>query len=294
MGETLPVLDGLAFAAAHLPGPLGGTWYDIAPTDDGQVAVVVGNIGEASRDVAAQLCRAVAALGPERGSPSGTLAGLHSAARGIAGCAGSTALCVTLDPAGVLRWSGAGHSAPLVVGADGVRHLYGGQSGALARDDRASFPEAEETLLPGTTVVLGTDAAGLVGGTDPVTAALAQHHGLAPDALAALALVTAQEDGAPPSGTGRTLVLIRLMPSPLEQRLPYRTSAGGSRRRTTRGTAGRGLAVIHNLADEVDLEHSDRGTRIAFTVPGDAAPLEERPLTGVTQGWRPAGDGAAR
>jgi hypothetical protein len=45
--------------------------------------------------------------------------------------------------------------------------------------------------------------------------------------------------------------------------------------------------VIHNLADEVALDHTDHGTRIAFTVPADAAPLGERPLTGVAQGWKP-------
>ena len=53
------------------------------------------------------------------------------------------------------------------------------------------------------------------------------------------------------------------------------------------GYRGRGLAVIHNLAAEVTLEHTDHGTRIAFTVPGDAMPLGERPLAGVTQGWTP-------
>jgi anti-sigma regulatory factor (Ser/Thr protein kinase) len=53
------------------------------------------------------------------------------------------------------------------------------------------------------------------------------------------------------------------------------------------GYRGRGLAVIHNLAQEVTLHHTDHGTRIAFTVPGDAPPLATRPLTGVTQGWKP-------
>jgi hypothetical protein len=45
--------------------------------------------------------------------------------------------------------------------------------------------------------------------------------------------------------------------------------------------------VIHNLAQEVTLDHAEHGTRIAFTVPGEAAPLGERPLTGVSQGWKP-------
>jgi hypothetical protein len=45
--------------------------------------------------------------------------------------------------------------------------------------------------------------------------------------------------------------------------------------------------VIHNLANEVSLDFSDRGTRIAFTVPGHVPPLDDHPLTGVTQGWTP-------
>jgi hypothetical protein len=45
--------------------------------------------------------------------------------------------------------------------------------------------------------------------------------------------------------------------------------------------------VIHNLAEDVSLDFSDSGTRIAFTLPGDVAPLGERPLKGATQGWAP-------
>jgi anti-sigma regulatory factor (Ser/Thr protein kinase) len=63
------------------------------------------------------------------------------------------------------------------------------------------------------------------------------------------------------------------------------------------GYRGRGLAVIHNLADDVSLDFSDHGTRIAFTLPSDLPPLGQRPLTGVVQGWRPdqrTGDGSAR
>jgi anti-sigma regulatory factor (Ser/Thr protein kinase) len=53
------------------------------------------------------------------------------------------------------------------------------------------------------------------------------------------------------------------------------------------GYRGRGLAVIHNLAEEMSLDFSDHGTRIAFTVPSDPPPLGERPLNGTTQGWTP-------
>jgi anti-sigma regulatory factor (Ser/Thr protein kinase) len=192
---------------------------------------------------------------------------------------------------------------------------------------------------------VGPDLAG-----SAVTALLDRHHDLAPAELAG-----ALEAAAPVDAAG-TLVLARLLPAPLEQRVPadprrlsavrrtvaawsaaaalsedaaadlqlllseaatnavehaYRATEAGEfvyavrRRRDGAvrvvvqdfgrwrpppddpGYRGRGLAVIHNLAVEVTLEHTDHGTRIAFTVPGDAVPLGERPLAGVTQGWAP-------
>ena len=187
-------------------------------------------------------------------------------------------------------------------------------------------------------------------GRAPDPAVLDRHHDLPPAELAA-----ALEAAAPGDAAG-TLVLARLLPAPLEQRVPadprrlsavrrtvaawsaaaalsedaaadlqlllseaatnavehaYRATGAGEfaysvRRRPDGavrvmvqdfgrwlpppddpGYRGRGLAVIHNHAVEVTLEHTDHGTRIAFTVPGDAVPLGERPLAGVTQGWTP-------
>jgi anti-sigma regulatory factor (Ser/Thr protein kinase) len=216
---------------------------------------------------------------------------------------------------------------------------------------------AEEPLPAGSTVVLcsgGTPVSCGPTAADPVATALSLRHQLAPAALAQ-ALVDPAGNGSP-DGPARTLLLARLMPAPLEQRLPadprrlsavrravaawsaqaalsddatadlqlllseaitnavehaYRGAEAGEfvysvRRRPDAGVRvvvqdfgrwrpppddpgyrGRGLAVIHNLAEEVSLDFSDDGTRIAFTVPSDPPPLGERPLTGITQGWTP-------
>src|SRR5688500_12719357 len=148
MGEVLPVLDRLALAAAHLPGPggeEGAVWYEVAAGDDGSVAVALGNVRDAS--VAERLRRAVAGL-----DPAGALECLDQHAQAMPALVGSTALCLTFDPAGVVRWSAAGHTPPLVAGPDGVRYLDGGQGEPLGHPRRPAV--AEEPLPAGSTVVL--------------------------------------------------------------------------------------------------------------------------------------------
>jgi hypothetical protein len=228
MGDALPALDRFALAVAQLPGAADpgrsvGVWYDVTGIADGHLAIVVGDVGGAPTSVAGQLCRVVVGFGSERRAlpprwrPS-------TVPRGIPGSSGSTALCLALDPAGVLRWSVAGHPPPLTVGPDGARQLTGGQGEPLGRPSRPPFTQGEEALAAGTTVVLGIDGldvlsrTAIVDGPGPFATALEQHHGLAPDAMAA-ALVE-QASGGSPVWPGRTVLLARLMPPPLEQRLP--------------------------------------------------------------------------
>jgi len=368
MTDALPVLDELALATAHLPGPgaghRGGPWYDVVAIGGGGVAMALGDAGDTAE--ADRLRRAVAGLDPARRSAATMLACLDRATRGGPASAPSTALCVTLGPHGALCWSAAGHTPPLVAGPDGARYLDGGQGRPLGRRGRPA--QATESLPPGTTVALCTGAPPtsrdpVAGVADPLMTVVAKKHGLAPAALAQV--LTARLDRGSPERPARML-LVRVLPGPLVQRLPadprrlatvrravagwsaqaglsedaaadlqlllseaatnavehaYRDTEPGELLYSVRyhgadgirvhvqdfgrwrpppadsGYRGRGLAVIHNLADEVSLAPSDHGTRITFTVPSDLPPLAERPLTGITDGWRPRprpGDGAAR
>ena len=218
------------------------------------------------------------------------------------------------------------------------------------RDRR--FGQAEETLEAGTTVVLGFPGAG-----DDLAARAARHHDLAPDDLAAALLAGTGAGPAP------VLLLARLIPAPLAERLPadprrlpavrrrlgawsaqaalsddttadlqlmlseaatnsvehaYRDGPPGEFRYSVRrrddgairvevqdfgrwrpppadpGYRGRGLAVIHNLADEVMLEVGESGTRVTFTVPDDPPPLAQRSAAPGAAQWWPAGSGHAR
>ncbi len=350
----LPRCGRVALAAVDPPDTDEATpvWSDVIPLGDDRVGLVVADTGHHAVPVA-QLRRLMAeALGGER-SPVRALEALD---RCVAGRPGppvdGAAQCAVLDGAtGTLLWSGAGPRAPLVVGPAGGRLLTGGDGPAFGRADQR-FRQAEETLEAGTTVVLGFPGAG-----DDLAACAARHHDLAPDDLAA-ALLAGTGAGAAP-----VLLLARLIPAPLAERLPadprrlsavrrrlgawsaqaalsddttadlqlmlseaatnsvehaYRDGPPGEfaysvRRRddgairvevqdfgrwrpppADPGYRGRGLAVIHNLADEVTFEVGESGTRIAFTVPDDPTPLAQRGAAPGAAQWWTTGSGHAR
>ena len=352
MGEVLPVLDRLALAAAHLPGPggeEGAVWYEVAAGDDGSVAVALGNVRDAS--VAERLRRAVAGL-----DPAAALECLDQHARAMPALVGSTALCLTLDPAGVVRWSAAGHTPPLVAGPDGVRYLDGGQGeplghprssgggrGAAAGGNhrRAVLRRPADVLWPdrggsggdggGAPAPARSGRAGPGPGrsraatdhrTDPParcsSPASCRHHSNnacrpTPGRLSAVRRAVARWSAQAALSDDATADLQLLLSEAITNAVEhaYRDAEAGEfvysvRRRRDAGVRvvvqdfgrwrpppddpgyrGRGLAVIHNLAEEMSLDFSDHGTRIAFTVPSDPPPLGERPLKGTTQGWTP-------
>jgi anti-sigma regulatory factor (Ser/Thr protein kinase) len=208
----LPRCGRVALAALSPPGTDETSrpfWTEVIPLGDDRVGLVVADTGHHPVPVA-QLRRLVAeALDRER-SPVRALEALD---RCVAGQPGppvdGAAQCAVLDgPAGTLLWSGAGPRAPLVVGPAGGRLLTGGDGPAVGRADQR-FRQAEETLEAGTTVVLGFPGAG-----DDLAASAARHHDLAPDDLAA-ALLAGTGAGAAP-----VLLLARLIPAPLAERLP--------------------------------------------------------------------------
>jgi serine phosphatase RsbU (regulator of sigma subunit) len=139
MGDVLPALDRFALATAQLSGPgdrrgAGGAWFEVAAGDDGSVAVALGEVQDAG--VAERLCRAVAATDAAERSPAATVDRLDLALRGTPAPVEASVLCLTLDPAGTLRWAAAGHAPPLVVGPDGARRLEGTQGAPIGHAGR--------------------------------------------------------------------------------------------------------------------------------------------------------------
>jgi anti-sigma regulatory factor (Ser/Thr protein kinase) len=345
----LPQCGRIALAAVGAPvtdEAAHSAWAEVVALGDDRVGLVVAD--SAPRAVPlAQLRHLMAETLREQHSPACALEALGQCFSRHPGPSAGTAQCAVLDGGtGTLLWSGAGPSAPLVVGPAGGRLLTGGDGSTLGRADGA-FRQAEVAVEAGATVVLGMGGAD-DDGFDDLAAAAARHQDLAPDDLAALLAATGFR-GAP------VLLLARLIPAPLAERLPadarrlpalrrrlktwgalaalsddttadlqlmlseaatnavehaYRDGRAGEFVYSVRwrddgairvevqdfgrwrppptdpGYRGRGLAVIHNLAEEVTLEVGESGTRVAFTVPGDPPPLEHcRPVPGSAQWW---------
>ncbi|MCO1654608.1 SpoIIE family protein phosphatase [Pseudonocardia humida] len=164
-----PKLDDLALATRYLPGvagvQAGGDWYDILALDRHRVAVVVGDVvgqGAPAAAVMGQLRAGLAAiltmLGPDA-DPAVALTRLNDYTARVPGARGSTAVCVVIDTeAGRIRWAGAGHPPPLLLGHDGTTAVLGttgpllgafpsGAPGGLYRSATRDFAAGDTVLL---------------------------------------------------------------------------------------------------------------------------------------------------
>jgi PAS domain S-box-containing protein len=173
---------------------IGGDWYDAFLQRSGATVLAIG-------DVVGHDTRAAAAMGQVRGllrgisystggSPAEVLTELDRAVEGLALDTMATALVARLEPDGgdgmLLRWSNAGHPAPVLIDADGQVSVLDGKPADLllgvspecVREDRV------EVLRRGATVLLYTD--GLVerrnrdvdAGTDELVGVLRELAGL--------------------------------------------------------------------------------------------------------------------
>ncbi|MEJ5914673.1 GAF domain-containing SpoIIE family protein phosphatase [Pseudokineococcus sp. 1T1Z-3] len=174
MLTALPQPDHLHLVARYVPAAdgveVGGDWYDAVVMPGGAVHLVIG-------DVVGHDMRAAAAMGQLRSltrslawaldePPSGVLAQVDGAMHGLHVHALATCLLARVeqsaadDAAGLrrLRWSSAGHLAPLLLEADGqVRLLDEGSDLLLGVRPDAPRSDHEHVLHPGSTVLLYTD-----------------------------------------------------------------------------------------------------------------------------------------
>ncbi|WP_084959166.1 PP2C family protein-serine/threonine phosphatase [Thermoactinospora rubra] len=166
----LPDLGPLEVAARYLPARessrVGGDWYDVFRLPDRVPALVIGDVAGHDIDAAAQMgevrnmLRALAF--DRRESPARIVARLDLALAGLGGGFFTTMVLARVEgpPSGPwrLRWTNAGHPAPLLVGADGRTHfLEGGHAPLLGFDATLPRHDAVEALPPRSTVLLYTD-----------------------------------------------------------------------------------------------------------------------------------------
>jgi hypothetical protein len=169
-----PPIPGLRIAVRYLPATrhtqIGGDWYDAFTRADGSTVLVIGDVAGHDASAAATMAQARGML---RGfaaaattSPAGVLAAVDHAlvTLGVPGL--TTAVVATLAapdrpaPASTatLRWSNAGHPAPVLVCADGTTSvLQRRPEMLLGVSPDAARTDHEVDLRAGETLVLYTD-----------------------------------------------------------------------------------------------------------------------------------------
>ena len=231
--QQLPRLDRLALAARYLPGAegtqAGGDWYDVVELDGSRVAIAVGDVvgqGPAAAAVMGQLRSALSTALLSGRSPAEALELLDRFATRLPGATASTAACLIVDSAeGSIRWARAGHPPPLLVADGKPRFLDGAGSGTvLGVDGRRPYAEGTAEVEPGAVLVLYTD--GLIERRDEVldsglgrlADAVRRHREATPDRLATRLLDEMLADTDQPDDVA--LIAVRVMPAPLDRRIP--------------------------------------------------------------------------
>ena len=170
----LPEPDHLQVAARYSPAAegtqVGGDWYDAFLVGDGSTSLVVGDVAGHDRGATVAMAqvrnvlRGVAHAMVE--PPAAVLSALDRAMEDLAVGALTTAVLAKVEQGEqdaarghrTLRWSSAGHPAPVVVHPDGSAELLTRDAdlllGLAPGTDRHDHTQA---LLPGATVLLYTD-----------------------------------------------------------------------------------------------------------------------------------------
>ena len=308
----LPDVPRLALAAHYLPAgrhaAAGGDWYDVTVLDDDHVAIAVGDVvghGARAAAVMAQLRSALAAYLLESRSPAHALTWLSRFARGLDAAPASTAICLVLHTGtGQLRWARAGHPPPLVLDPGGeARFLDDAHGAVLGLADHPPIVEGHAELAPGATIVLYTD--GLIerrgevldDGLDRLLNACRDD--LPPDLLLSVLLEHAL-DGSQP-GDDVAVIAARLLPGPLQQRLPAQPTQLRVLRRSV-ATWAHAAALPEEQAEDLQLalgeaaanavEHAYRGREPGqFTYRIDCDPSGNVRVEVSDEGsWQPPGD----
>lgn len=173
----------LDLAARYLPaatsGLIGGDWYDAMQLPDGSSLLTVGDLtghGVAATSGMAMLLGALRGMAVSGLRPGPLMGWLNELLDTSPQPALGSALCCRYEPeTRVLRWSQAGHPAPLLF-RDGTGRVLDAPEGVLlGAASGVQYGEAAEQLAPGDMLLLHTDglvqrrtpdASGVKSGTD--------------------------------------------------------------------------------------------------------------------------------
>lgn len=166
MPPTVARTDTTRAAGTYLPASgtlrVGGDWYEIITTCDGNVTMLVGDVvghGLTAATTMGKLSSAARALALTESDPAELIRGIDLVAQTVPDARMATMACATLDVSRrLLRYSVAGHPPPLVRTADGsVLRLDDARGLPLATGFASSRHDAVVELPPGSLVVLYTD-----------------------------------------------------------------------------------------------------------------------------------------
>lgn len=164
--RTLPKVRGLQVAWRYLPAEgreIGGDWYDVFNLENGEVAVVIGDVMGHDLQAAAimgQLRLALQAYAIDGYSPSEVVDRSDRLLQLVDPARLATVAYIVIDPERrCLRLTNAGHPPPLLQAPDGtVTILTGGLSVPLGTDAAdARHCQVEYPLQPGMRLLLYTD-----------------------------------------------------------------------------------------------------------------------------------------
>jgi anti-anti-sigma factor len=298
--QRLPRLERLALAARYVPGAegtqAGGDWYDVIGLDgSSQVAIAVGDVvgqGPAAAAVMGQLRSALSTALLSGSSPAQALELLDRFAARLPGANASTAACVVIDwDEGLIRWARAGHPPPLLLSDGRAQFLEDAGSGTvLGVSWRKPYAEGTARIQPGAVLVLYTD--GLVErrdevldqGLDRLAEAVRRHGSTTPDRLATGLLEEMLADTGQPDDVA--LIAVRLLPAPLEGRIPAEPRQLAGVRRAVEAWAHQ-AGLGHDTLEDLQLalgEALANGVEHAYTgqAPGECAfRVSWRPEAGV-------------
>jgi hypothetical protein len=163
--QRLPAVPGLRLDSAYVPaathGKVGGDWFDVFPIDGKLLGISIGDVAGHGLNAAAtmamlrQTMRVAARMEQQ---PSRVLRQVNRSLCADDPGALATAIFATLDcTSGLLRWSTAGHPAPIVVRPDRSVTFLEGAGLILGVDAQTTFEDFTLDLDVGCALVLYTD-----------------------------------------------------------------------------------------------------------------------------------------
>jgi hypothetical protein len=163
--QAIPPVPGLDIAYRYQPASqaaqVGGDWFDVIPLDDGQVALVVGDVTGHSIHAAAimgQLRTTTAALARLGHPPEVILAQLSRVVAAHGDEAGATCLYAVYDPASRrCRLASAGHLPPALRHPGGTVEFLDLPGGVMLGAEQGRYPAADIDLPAGSVLALYPD-----------------------------------------------------------------------------------------------------------------------------------------